>query len=147
MAKADREFAWQYTAKPLQQIYIWDGRTFSFHELRSTAKGTFDVRRIKRVHLFSRPLLEGSSGSSALKDEKIEHIVINLDNKRFYFVYQKGNKNFDTFKDKVKKGELVRLEFLSENLYKMKLLYDQEEEVTVKYDETLDGVNPVTVFQ
>ena len=37
MKEPDPAFGWQYMAPPLREIYVWDGKTFSYDESISTA--------------------------------------------------------------------------------------------------------------
>jgi len=147
MRNADPTIGWYYSAKPLREIYTWDGMTFSYDELASSAQARYEVRTIRRAAVYRQNLFQDTPSLAKKIDGSFEYILLYLDNKKFYFILPSDNNNMEQLKIEISPDKKIRVEQYKDDLYKCNILFDQEVEFIAKHEPSLDSENPVFIFK
>ena len=143
------EIGWHYMAEPLREIYVWDGKTFSYDAQLSTAEASFRVQTIEKVASYRHQLFDKNSISDpAIQDKSnFEHLVVYLNNRKFYYVMPSEENDIDLLKQSLKAGQKIKMQLLEEPRYAFTVLFDEEIKFIGKHDASLDGENPVFIFK
>ncbi len=147
MKEPDPVMGWHYMAKPLHEIYVWNGETFSYDEFLSTAPENYKVRKVLKAIVYTGSLFDDASLLS-IKDKGIfEYILMYLDNKKFYYVMPSRTNDIENIKYSILPGVKLKMKDKQDGGYLFNILFDQEVEFMGKYDPSKDGFNPVHVFK